>query len=307
VVLLVLFCTVFEQQAKGQEKPWSLQYITNMHTLNPAFVGMWDRAGGMVSTRTNWVGVNGTALSQYANYFSPVKNQRSGVGLNILRINTGLEKRFSVTGDYSYQVRLDMYNFLRFGLRVGIINYDNDLAAYQQYPDRIPDPEFTSDVRFFNMTTFGVGGVFFNEHVYISLSLPEVINNTFKVNQNDLYSSLAKPKTLYLSGGYVFDLIYDIRFRPNLLVVATIGKPIYLDLAGLLYLPHNLQVGVNLGSMGTACISAQYTFSNNIRVGYASDYAMISDIRKFQIGTYEIIVGYNFNVSKRRYSKPNYF
>lgn len=307
VVLILLFGVVFEQQSKGQETPWSLQYVTNMNTLNPAFVGIWDKAGALVSTRTNWVGINGAPLSQYLGYFTPVKDQRSGVGFNVMRLNTGLEKRLSITGDYSYQVRLDMYNYLRLGLRAGIINYDNDLAAYLQYPDRIPDPEFTSDIRFYNMTTFGVGGVFYNENLYISFSVPEIINNTFKVNQNDLYSSLARPKTAYLSGGYVFKLINNIRFRPNLLVVATIGKPVYVDLAGLLYLPSNLQVGANLRSLGSICFSLQYTFSNNIRIGYASDYAMISDIRKFQMGTYEFVVGYNFNLNKRRYSKPSYF
>lgn len=306
LVFLLLFCAVFGPQAKGQEEPWSLQYVNNMHILNPAFVGMWDKAGMMVSTRTNWLGITGSPLSQYAGYFTSLKNQRSGVGINVLRKNTGLEKRLSITGDYSHQIRLDWYNYLRFGMRVGIINFDNDLSAYLLY-DPNPDPEFSSDVRFYNMTTFGVGAVFFNENLYVSLSVPEIISNTFKVNQAEIYSSLAKANTVYLSGGYVFSLVGAIRFRPNLLMVATLGKPIYADLAGLVYLPIDLQFGINLRSIGDICLSAQYTFRNGIRVGYASNYAVISDIRKFQAGTYEFIVGYEFLTNKRKYTKPSYF
>ena len=306
VVMMLILCAAFGKQAEGQDYPWSLQYVSNMQTINPAFVGMWDRAGLMASTKTNWVGISGSPLSQYIGYFTPVKNQRSGVALNIQRLNTGLEKRLSLTGDYSYQVRLDMYNYLRFGLRVGIVNFDNNLTDYQLYPDKVPDDEFSKDIRLYNMTTFGLGAVFFNENYYVSLSAPQIISNTFKVNKT-IYSSLEDFKTIYLSGSYVFDLMNNVRLRPNLLMAATIGKPVYFDAAALVYLPSNLQLGINLRSTGTICFSAQYTFKNQIKIGYASDYAVISDIRKYQLGTYEILIGYDLNINKRKNTRPNYF
>ena len=307
VILIVLFFSVSQKQAQGQDYPWSLQYVTNMHTINPAFVGMWNRSGLMASTKMNWVGINGRPLSQYIGYFTPFRDQTNhGVGINIQRLNTGREKRLSITGDYSYQIRLNMYNYLRFGMRAGIVNFDNNLTDYQLYPDRIPDPEFSKDIRHYNMTTFGLGAVFFNENFYFSLSAPQIINNTFKVNKT-LYSSMENFRTVYLSGSYVFNLINNIRFRPNLLVATTQGKPVYFDMAALVYLPSNLQFGANFRSSGSICFSAQYTFVNNIKVGYASDYAMISDIRKYQLGTYEILIGYDFNVNKRKYSRPFYF
>jgi type IX secretion system PorP/SprF family membrane protein len=306
LILILLFCHVFEKQVEGQEYPWSLQYVTNMYTLNPAYVGIWDKAGLIVSTKTNWVGIKGAPLSQYVGYFTPIKDQRSGVGLSIQRQNIGLEKRISFTGDYSYQIRTDMTHYLRFGLRAGIINFDNNLTDYQLYPDQIPDPEFTTDIRLYNMAVFGIGAVFFNNDYYISLSIPQIISNTFQVNKN-LYSSLENTKSIYLNGGYVFSWRKSIRFRPNLLVIGTTGKPVFLDAAALVYLPSNLQFGLNLRSNGSLCVSAQYTFKNSIRIGYAADYAVISDIRKYQLGTYEILIGYDYNIFKRKYTKPNYF
>jgi hypothetical protein len=101
-------------------------------------------------------------------------------------------------------------------------------------------------------------------------------------------------------------LINNIRLRPNILVATTEGKPVYFDAAALVYLPSNLQFGANLRSTGSICFSAQYTFKNNIKIGYASDYAMTSDIRKYQVGTYEISIGFDFNV-KRKYLRPVYF
>lgn len=305
VLMLILFA-VSQQQAKGQDYPWSLQYVTNMHTINPAYVGMWDKAGLLVSTKTNWVGIGGAPLNQYVSYFTPLKNQRSGFGLSLQHLNIGREKRFFLTGDYSYQVRTDWYHYLRLGLRIGILNLDNNLNEYQLYPDHIPDPEYTTDVRLYNMTIFGLGAVFFTDDYYVSLSIPQVINNTFRVNRNN-YSSLHDLRTVYLSCGYVYTWRKSVRFRPNLLIVGTIGKPIYLDLAGVIYMPNNFQYGLNLRTNGMACASVQYTFRNNIRLGFAADYAIIPDIRRFQLGTYEILVGYEFNIYRRKNPKPNYF
>ena len=307
IVMLMLFLVLLvEKEATGQEFPSSLQYISNMHTLNPAFVGIWDQAGLMVSTRINWVGIGGAPVTQEASYFTPVKDQKSGLGLRIQRNNIGREKRMFFTGDYSYQVQVDMKHYLRFGLRAGIVNFDNNLLDYQYYPDHIPDPEATTDVRLYYMTVFGVGAVFYNNNYFISLSAPQFINNTFKVNRTE-FASVANVKTVYLSGGYIFKMMKSIRFRPNLLAVVTFGKPAYFDLAALVFLPSDLQLGINLRTNGVACLSVQYTFSNNLRLGYASEYFIFPDIRKYQLGTYEIVVGYDFNLYRKKYAKPNYF
>lgn len=306
IIIIVFLLPLAVMQAKGQEFPWSIQYISNMHTINPAYVGMWDRSGLFLSTRTNWVGIKGAPLTQQISYYSPVRDQKSGVGFNLQRRNIGLEKSLFLTGDYSFQIRLNVYNYLRFGLRAGIVNYDNNLAEYQLYPDKIPDPEYTTDVSQYFMTVFGVGAVIFDDRYHFSISIPQAINNTFKVNQNG-FSSLHELRTIYLAGGYVFKLPSTIMIRPNLLVVATVGKQTYYDLAGIIYLPGDLQFGLNLRSNGAICFSGQYTFKNSVRIGYASEYYVIPDIRKYQLGTYEIIVGYDFNLYRKKNTRPYYF
>lgn len=306
IIILLLFFTLAGKQAVGQEFPWSLQYVTNMNTINPAYVGMWDRAGLLLSTRTNWVGIKGAPLTQQVSYYTPVKDQKSGIGLNVQRRNVGLEKSLFVTGDYSYQIRLDVYNYLRFGFRAGFVNYDNNLSDYQLYPDQIPDPEYTTDVSQYFMTVFGLGAVLFDDRYHVSLSVPQVINNTFSVNQNG-FSSLHELRTVYLAGGYVFKLPSTIMLRPNLLVVATLGKKVYFDASAILYLPGDLQFGINLRSNGAICFTGQYLFKNNLRIGYASEYYVIPDIRKYQLGTYEIMIGYDFNLYRKKYTRPYYF
>lgn len=305
---IVLICILFlaATQVKGQEFPWMLQYQTNMHTINPAYVGIYDQAGFLVSTRKDYTTIQGATSYQQLSFRTPLKNYPSGIGLNLIQRKVGFEKQMYLTFDYSYQLRLDMYYYLRFGFRGGIANYSNDLTDYHLYPDHIPDSEFATDVTNYFMTVFGFGAVIFNDNFYVSLSVPQVVNNTFQVNRSG-YSSLSQFKTAYLSSGYVFRLPLSMLIRPNLLLVGTIGKSVYFDASALLYLPGNLQLGLNLRSNGSTCMSAQYNFGNNLKIGFAADYALIQDIKKFQAGTYEIMIGYDYNIYRKKSARPNYF
>lgn len=306
IVLFIVFATVFVQYAVGQEYPISLLYFNNMQTINPAYVGIWDRAGLLVSTKTNWVGINGAPISQYINYSTPIREQKSAVGLSIQRLNIGQEKQLFITGEYSYRLRMSKNNYLQMGFRAGIVNYDNNLKDYQPYPDDIPDPNTVIDVQMHNMSVFGIGAVYFSENYYVSLSMPQIISNTFKANQPNFMSS-ATYRTIYLSGGYVFGSPGRVRFRPNLLLAGTKGEPAYADVAAIVYLPPVLQFGINIRSTGLVCFFTQYNLTDRIRLSYAFDYSVTSDIRKFQLGTHEILVGYDFNIYKRKTSRANYF
>ena len=305
-MVLFFFFLLAATQVKGQEYPWSLQYVNNMQTINPAYAGIWDRAGVLVSTKTNWVGINGAPVSQFINCSTPIREQKSAVGFNVQRINIGLEKQLFLTGDYSYRVRTNKNNYLQMGFRIGIVNYDNNLKDYQPYPDYIPDPNTSIDVTMHNMSVFGIGAVYFSDNYYLSLSLPEVISNTFNANQPNYMASSAY-KTVYLSGGYVFGSPGKVRFRPNLLVAATKGAPTYADIAAIVYMPPFLQFGTNIRSTGLVCLFIQYNLTDRIKLGYAFDYSVTTDIRKYQLGTHEIFVGYDFNVYKRKSTRTNYF
>lgn len=280
--------TITFNKSFGQEFPFSLQYITNMNTINPAYVGIWDQGGMFFSTRTNWVSIAGAPLIYNFSYYTPAPQLNSGFGLNVQRNSEGREKRLFITGDYSYQIRLGYSTFMRFGMRGGIVNYDNALSDYQLYPDRIPDPEFTADLRLYYMTVFGFGTMIYNEDFYVGISMPQIINNTFSINR-DSYSSSQRFTTLYLSGGYVLRLSNIVSMRPNLLVVGTFGKSVYFDVASVFYLQNELQFGLNVRSNGTLTLSGQYTFNNDLRIGYAADYSIIQDIGKYQLGSYEFV------------------
>ncbi len=306
IILVLSILTTSTMLLKAQEFPWTLQYLTNMNTINPAFVGMHDKAGLMVSLRRDYVWIAGSNMFQQCSYQTPIRDTKSSVALNLTKRNIGYEKQLFLTFDYSYQIRLDLYNYLRFGFRAGVANYGNNMSDYRLYPDGIPDSQFMADVNNYYMTAFGVGALVFNDDYYVSVSVPQVVNNTFQVNRTG-YSSLQEFKTLYLMGGYVIKLPFGFQLRPNVLLVGTVSKPLSFDMGAVLYMPNNLNLGINARSNGSFCLSGQYVFQNNLKMGFAADYSVFQDIRKFQIGTYEVNVTYEFNIYRKSGGRPNYF
>jgi type IX secretion system PorP/SprF family membrane protein len=156
------------------------------------------------------------------------------------------------------------------------------------------------------MTVLGVGAVFFSENYYLSLSCPQIISNTFKANQENL-STTSNYRTIYLSGGYIFGFPGKVCFRPNLLIASTIGKPTYYDAAAIVYLPPVFQFGFNVRSTGSVCFFTQFNLTERIKLSYAMDYSVTTNIRKFQLGTHEIMIGYDFNIYKRKFNNYAYF
>jgi len=306
ILVISLVISLFVGQVIGQEFPQLLEYAVNMQSINPAFDGLWGQSGFWMSTRTNWIGVRGALVEQQFSCYTSVLDYKAGVGLNVQRSCIGRENRLFLTGDYSFMIRVGLNRYLRFGLRAGIVNFDNSLKNYHLFPDDIPDPEYSANVRLYNMATMGLGALLYTDRYFLSFSIPQIIANTFNVNRN-IYSSTPEITTIYLSGGVVFSLPRDIHLRSNMLVIHTPGKSACVDVSTLVYFPGKLLLGSNFRSDGVVCFLGQYTFRNNIRIGYAVDYPMFADIRRFQFGSGEIVIGYTFNPDKRKYIKPTFF
>jgi type IX secretion system PorP/SprF family membrane protein len=299
---LIVFSHLFLsyiQHAKSQDYPVTLQYTTNMFTINPAYMGMNNTAGFMSSTRIDNTSINGSAIYRQLSFRAPIRSINSGIGINVIHRNIGKEKQLYCTFDYSYQIRLSMKSYLRFGLKAGVVNYRNNLTDYQLYPDGFSDSQFMTDVKNYYMTVWGAGVSISNENYCIGLSVPQFINNTYKVNSEG-YSSLAELKTGYISGEYMLNILNGIRVKPVILLIITVDKPLLFDVGAVSYLPKHLDLGLHVSKNGDFCFSGQYLLNKNIKVGFATDYPVFHDISKYNLGTYELIVGYQFETRPNR-------
>ncbi len=302
--LMLLFCSV---SVHGQNDPLFSQYMFSMQTINPAYAGMWEKIGFSSLVRKQWTGINRSPLTEYISLHSPLNNELVGVGLNIMNDSYGREERFSVLADYSYEISLTPKRRLRFGLKLGFLNYKNPLTEYQLYPDDQYDEAFSEDVDLKFLPNFGVGAFLYEEDYYISLSVPKFIENSFDANVNN-YSSLAEVRSLYLGAGYVFKFItlnYMV-FKPTFLVKATKGMPLEYDISGNILLRDKLWLGLVCRSGNAVSFISNWLLDNNLRVGFAMDLAY-NEIFPYQYGTYEVMLSFDVDFFGRNYIRSKYF
>jgi type IX secretion system PorP/SprF family membrane protein len=290
---------------EAQLDPMFTQYMFNTQSINPAYAGMWEKIGFFSLVRRNYAGIDRAPFTQIISFHTPIKNEFVGLGLNIINDNIGRETRLSIFGDYSFKILLRQDLFLRLGLKFGFMNYSNKLDQYVLYPDNKYDPAFMGEVNNKFMPNFGVGAFLYNDIYYISLSIPKLIQNNFTANVNN-YSSQAETQHVYLTGGYVFGLKNDIKFKPSLLVRYTLGMPIEFDLAANFNFNEHFELGAMMRTGNSVGLIAQWILKRKLRIGYAVD-VPVTQIFSYQYGCHEVMVSYDVDFYGRSYVRSRFF
>jgi len=298
-LLLLALC------AKGQQDPMFTQYMFNIQSVNPAYAGMWEKIGFFSLIRRQYAGIDKAPLTEIFSFHTPIKNEYVGLGLNIINDQIGREKRLSIFADYSYKVILKPKLFLRLGLKFGFLNYNNNLNEYKLYPDNEYDAAYQGEIDLKFMPNFGVGGFLYTDNYYISLSVPKLIQNDFEANVNN-YSSVAEARHMYLTGGYVFGLVDNIKFKPSMLVKATLGAPVQIDFTANFLFKERFEVGIMFRTGDAFGFIAQWVFNSKLRAGYAIDFST-QEISRYANGTHEFIVSYDVDFYGRSYLRNRYF
>jgi type IX secretion system PorP/SprF family membrane protein len=306
-LLKLFFFLLVTLPTAAQQDPIFTQYMFNGQIHNPAYAGMWEKIGFTALVREQWAGVNRAPLTEAISFHTPLNNESVGLGLNIVNDTYGREKRLSILADYSYEIYLTPQRRLRFGIKFGFTNYKNPLTEYELYPDNEFDRAFAQDIDLSFLPNFGIGAFLYQDNYYVGLSIPKLVENDFKSNYQN-YSTKAEVRTLYLNGGYIFQFYTGnkIVLKPTAMVRATWGDFVQWDLAINVLLKEKLWLGVMNRSGNAVCVTAQWMFNNNMRLGFAMDMTY-NDIFPYQNGTYEFTIGYDVDFFGRSYMRAKYF
>ncbi|GAB1451509.1 type IX secretion system membrane protein PorP/SprF [Draconibacterium sp.] len=303
----VIFLIVVALQSVAQQDPIFTQYMYNGQVINPAYAGIWEKAGFTALVREQWAGINRAPLTESISIHSPLNNESVGVGLNIVNENYARETRLSILADYAYEINLTPWRRLRFGVKFGFTNFKNPLSEYQLYPDGEYDPIFEQDIDLKFLPNFGVGAFLYEDNYYVGLAIPKLVENDFSLNYQN-YSTQSEIRTIYLNGGYVFflDPMSKLIFKPTLLVRANLDKGVQFDVSANFLLYERLWFGLVWRSRNAVCATSQWLINKNLRLGFAMDISY-TDIFPYQGGTYEFTLGWDMDFFGRSYVRAKYF
>lgn len=290
--------------ARGQSDPMYTQYIFNLQTVNPAYTGSWQTVGFQLLSRHQWAGIKESPSTQTFSFQSPFISQNIGLGFNVVADKVGLERRFAASIDYSYRISLTDKTSLRFGIKGGFTNYQNDLSGYVLEDDQY-DPSFQDKIVNLFMPNLGFGLFLSSPEYYISVSLPKMLNNQYEANISK-YTAESNLRHLFVGCGMVKDLSDYVKFKPTLMTRVIKDEPFRYDVAANFLLGEKAWFGGMYRSTKSVGAIAQWVFKSGLRIGYASDFP-VGGFKTHQRMTHEVSISYELAVVKRIFISPRYF
>lgn len=325
---LILFITLGGATLTAQQDAMFTKYMFNSLVYNPAYAGYYDHMYISALYRNQWQGVEGAPKTQTLTLHTPLKNDRVGVGLNIVNDAVGPINETRANLSYSYKIPLGGTKRLAIGIQGGVNYRRTDFS--QLVLENQVDEAFSEDNPTSFLPNFGAGLMYYSKSFYLGVSSPGLIEHDLRSNIST--APYAKQfRHYYLATGAAIPLNGDLLiFKPSILIknvgllsglskeeaFQNVGAPTEFDLDLSLLFYEQFQVGLSLrsaievlddtSSYDSVDIWMSYFLPNGLRLGAAFDYPL-NNISSVTFGSFEIMVGYEFNYSVKKTVTPRYF
>lgn len=301
LVALVVIATVVDLHA--QQDPHYTQYMYNMNVINPAYAGSKENLSIGMLYRKQWVEIEDAPTTATLSGHAPV-GKNVGLGLSVISDKIGPVEENNIYADFSYTLNLGGEHKLAFGLKTGITLHN--VALYSDIYNTLPqpnDPAFSEDTNnsYLNM---GAGFFYYTNKYYLALSVPNMIKSKhLDFNGREFGSETSH---YFLTGGYVFDVSENIKFKPFFMLKSAFNAPSSLDLSTNFLFNQKFEAGVTYRLDDSFGAMVNYAITPNVKLGYAYDHN-VSDLNVTTPSSHEIILLFDLNFPKKVSSSPRFF
>ncbi|MDR2039380.1 MAG: type IX secretion system membrane protein PorP/SprF [Bacteroidales bacterium] len=305
IFLLVIGCLVLVYKGSAQQLPVSSIFIENPFLFNPAVAGVDDGFKVRMNNRFQWLGFADAPITNLLSAYGPHKNKNIGYGGTIGYDSAGPYSKFNLNGAFATNVSINDQIRISMGIGLGFIQYRIDgsqLELDAPGTPQIQDPYAPLSPMSTSLPDASAGVYVYHNNWYAGFSALQLFNNNVVFNGEN--SDRNRLKThFYVNGGYKFVLNEQWEIEPALLVKKVDATPLQLDLTGRVTYRQQFWGGINLRntfeSFEDISIMIGYIHQKNIHIGLAYDHTL-AKIGKFNSGTIELVLGYNFTSIKNR-------
>lgn len=300
----------------GQQESMFTQFIYNTQILNPAYIGYKEALSVTAVHRSQWVGFKGAPNTQNLSIYSPLKKRELAVGMSLMHDKIGPTRETNIQGDISYRFRLTNRAMLSYGLKFSAGLYQialTDLTYTSAFYDQllqqnITDDMFQQNTKGLILPNVGFGVYYFRKEFFAGISSPKLIRNKLEKRNSEVFDFVdgSSEPTVYLMGGYLFDINKELKFQPSALIKGTLGAPLSMGLFANLLIQKEIKVGAfyhfgeNFGGL------VQYQMTEQFKMGYSLDFGANRLIRT-NFGSHEVMLNYTMNYRRKRVVYPRYF
>jgi len=325
LILSIVFCTTIRAQ-----DPVFSQFYAAAFQINPAFVGNTYAPKISLNYRDQWPGFNKAYQTTSVTFEQYIPAASSGFGLNLTSdaAGDGIFNTNSISGFYSYRLKVGEKFFFKWGMEASIVQskldwnrlvFTDQIDAFFGANDNLGNPnpsvETPPDELRKSYVDVSTGLIAYTSKWYAGFSLKHIttpdnryltsqtslvnglpVRSTFNIgSQFELFVGNKKIKRAFISPNVIYTRQGDFS-QFNIGAFAKVGKLF----AGAWFRHSNTNSDAPIFLIGVE--------EGILKVGYSYDYT-ISALANETGGSHEISVVFNFDNSyanQRRKNKPDY-
>ena len=302
IVYFLCFNLLFITKINAQQNPEYTQYMYNTMTVNPGYTGSTGSFEAALLHRSQWIGIDGAPTTQSFTLHSPLGNEKIGLGLSIVNDKLGPSNEINLDGNFSYAIAFTQNKKLAFGLKAGMRKLDVDWTKgrFNNPNDVLLNSNISNEIK----PSVGAGLYYYTDKWYLGVSVPNFIKGNY---YDDIQESIDVDRLhYYLITGYVFNISEGLKFKPAFMTKMVSGAPLTVDMSANFLIQEKLTLGLAYRYDDAVSALAGFQISSKFFVGYAYDYSL-TDIKKYNDGSHEIILRYSMITAKNRALSPRFF
>ncbi len=303
-----LLVAMFALDVNAQQDPHYTQYMYNMNVMNPAYAGSKESLSGGILYRQQWVDIEGAPKTATLSLHSPV-GKNVGLGISAVSDKIGPVEENNVYADFSYTLNLGGEHRLALGLKAGAtfqkIGLFSEIGnGFVPHPGDVAFKEDTNNT-YFNV---GTGFFYYTQKYYLAFSVPNLLKKThLDVTQNGQeYNFGSDVQHYFLTGGYVFNLSENTKFKPSFMMKSAFSAPTSLDVSANVMFFDKFEIGATYRLDDSFGGMVNYAITPGLRIGYAYDH-IVSDLKVTTPASHEFMLLFDLNFSKKVSLSPRYF
>ena len=273
------------QFSMGQKEPQYTQYMYNIGSFNPAYVGTTESAEIIGLYRAQWIDIDGAPRTVRVGLNLPFKNEKNGLGFNVISDQIGPTTNTYIDIAYSFQINLSDETKLSFGIDAGgsFLNVDFSKGTFENPGEPILDREQIQEF----YPTVGAGLFLYAENWYLGASSPNFL--TDGLYDDDVATIVDDQLHLNFIGGYVFDVSEGLKFKPAFLVNWINGLPLNVNASANFLISDAVTLGASYRFDNAVSGLAGFQIGAGTFIGYSYEYNT-NNLAVFNNGSHEIIL-----------------
>jgi type IX secretion system PorP/SprF family membrane protein len=319
--MVLLFVISFTKSYSQQTIQFS-QYVFNGLAVNPAYAGYKDDITLNLSSRIQWVGINGAPQTNTISIDGLTNGETKNVGLGLWASTDelGPQSTTAVYANYSYRIRFDANDTKRlcFGIGAGLLQYNIDASKFNATD--VSDGLLPTGNQSKLTPDFRVGIYYYSSSMYIGASVLSLMPAS--PNTSSSAAIVTQIRHVYLTGGAMVQLSESMALKPSIMIKEDFRGPTNVDLTAFLLMNKTLWLGASyrtgvpllktnnlqsdLDKNDAFAAMIEFYAGDSFRIGYAYDFSTNSLLTK-QTGSHELSLTYSFRGKKPRIINPRYF